>query len=203
MKKIIVTLAVLCLLVASLAVMSSCGGRTETTTEATTTTEPIVTTQMVVTTTLPETTKSSVPEGYAVYNNNSISFVYPEHFVKQGDKTTVILQDEKTGNNVTVTAEKMTNEYFQMDRNDYKETLKPAFEAAGMRIGDYSVAQVKNEKGVAIAKIWHKITLNGQSMYQTMLVVNSNNKTYTVTITEIVPDSELVNNVFESLYRPS
>jgi len=205
MKKIIVTLAVLCLLVASLAVMTACGGTAETTTEATTTTEPIVTTQPAITTTVPVTTtetpvttKAPLPAGYTLYDNGDISFAYPEKLSKT-DGSTVILTDMTTGNNITVVYEGKNDLYAKMDNDDYAELFKPMFEAMGISVSNYHVEQItKNANGISLTKITHTASTQGSSMDQTLLITTVGNKTYTVTVTEVVNDDAFVNNVLNS-----
>ncbi len=192
MKKIVLTLAVLLLLVASLTVMSSCGGTTETTTEATTTTEPVVTTT-------PETTPAALPEGYTLYDNGDISFAYPESFIKQ-EGSTVILVDGTNGNNITVVYEAKTDLYAKMDNDDYVELFKPLFDAMEMTVTNYAVEQIsKNATGISLTKITHTASTQGKTMEQTMLITTVGNKTYTVTVTEVVNNDVFVNNVLNSL----
>lgn len=186
MKKIALTLSVLLVLVLALA-LTSCGGKTETTTEtATTTTEPVI------------TTEAPLPEGYTLYDNGDISFAYPEKLSKT-DGSTVILTDMTTGNNITVVYEAKTDMYETLDNNGYKTMFKPAFEAMGMTISKYNVEQIaKNAKGIAITKVTHTASVEGTSMEQTMLITTVGNKTYTVTVTEMVNDDAFVNNVLNS-----
>ena len=199
MRKIVFTLSVLLVLVLAFAV-TSCGSHTETTTQAVSTTEPIVTTQPPITSTAPETTKSDISEDYVVYDNGSISFVYPKNYVKWAGET-VLIKDVESGNNITIVSEKATNKYANLDKDDYVTMFKPAFEAMGMKIFKYNVEKVKNENNVVMTKITHTASLQGQTMRQTLLIVTSG-KTYTITITEMVNDDELVNNLQNSLIRP-
>ncbi|MBQ4120840.1 MAG: hypothetical protein IJD35_02370 [Clostridia bacterium] len=186
MKKIIVTLAVLLLLVASLAVMTACGGTTETTAATTTTEAPV-------------TTEAPLPEGYTLYDNGDISFAYPEGFVKQ-DGSTVILADMTTGNNITVVYEAKTDMYETLDNNGYKTMFKPIFEAMDMTVTNYAVEQIaKNATGISLTKITHTASTQGKTMEQTMLITTVGNKTYTVTVTEVVHNDAFVNNVLNSL----
>jgi len=185
MKKIVLTLSVLLVLILALA-MTSCGGTTETTTATTTTEAPI-------------TTEAPLPEGYALYDNGDISFAYPESFVKT-DGSTVILTDMTTGNNVTVVYEAKTDMYETLDNNGYKTMFKPAFEAMGMSISKYNVEQIaKNAKGISLTKVTHTASTQGKTMEQTMLITTVGNKTYTVTVTEVVNNDAFVNNVLNSL----
>lgn len=179
MKKIVLTLSVLLVLILALA-MTSCGGNTETTTQA------------------PDTTEAPLPAGYTLYDNGDISFAYPEKLSKT-DGSTVILTDMTTGNNITVVYEAKTDMYAKMDNNDYAEQFKPMFEAMGMTIAKYNVEQIKNEKGSSLTKVTHTASVEGISMDQTMLITTVGNKTYTVTVTEVVNDDAFVNNVLNSL----
>ena len=185
MKKIALTLSALLVLVLALA-LTSCGGTAETTTEtATTTTEPVITTE-------------ALPEGYVLFDNGDISFAYPESLTKT-DGSTVILSDGTNGNNITVVYEAKTNYYEKMTATDYANDLRPAFSAMGMTIKGYSVNQIKNAKGTSITKIAHTASVSDITLKQTMLVITAGEKTYTVTVTEMVNDSALVNNVLNTL----
>ena len=180
MKKIVLTLSVLLVLILALA-MTSCGGNTETTTEA------------------PVTTEAPLPEGYTLYDNGDISFAYPESFVKT-DGSTVILTDMTTGNNITVVYEAKTDMYETLDNNGYKTMFKPIFEAMDMTVTNYAVEQIaKNATGISLTKITHTASTQGKTMEQTMLITTVGNKTYTVTVTEVVNNDALVNNVLNSL----
>lgn len=186
MKKIVLTLSALLILILAFA-MTSCGGTTETTTEAVTTT-----------TEAPVTTEAPLPEGYTLYDNGDISFAYPEKLSKT-DGSTVILTDMTTGNNITVVYEAKTDMYETLDNNGYKTMFKPVFESMGMTISKYNVEQIaKNAKGIAITKVTHTASVEGTSMEQTMLITTVGNKTYTVTVTEMVNDDAFVNNVLNS-----
>ena len=187
MRKILLTLSVLLVLVLALA-MTACGGTTETTTEAVTTT-----------TETPITTEAPLPEGYTLYDNGDISFAYPESFVKT-DGSTVILTNVINGNNITVVYEAKTDMYETLDNNGYKELFKPMFESMGISVSKYNVEQVaQNTKGISLTKITHTASVQGKSMEQTMLITTVGNKTYTVTITEVVNDDVYLNNVMNSL----
>ena len=185
MKKIALTLSVLLVLVLALA-LTSCGETTETTTEtATTTTEPVITTE-------------ALPEGYVRFDNGDISFAYPESFTKT-DGSTVILSDGTNGNNITVVYEDKTDYYEKMTTADYATDLRPAFSSMGMTIKGYSVDQIKNAKGTSLTKIAHTASVSDITLKQTMLVITAGEKTYTVTVTEMVNDAALVNNVLNTL----
>lgn len=186
MKKIVLALAMMLVFVLALATLTACGGTTETTAATTTTEAPV-------------TTEAPLPEGYTLYDNGDISFAYPEGFVKQ-DGSTVLLSDMTTGNNVTVVYEAKTDMYETLDNNGYKTMFKPAFESMGMSISKYNVEQIaKNAKGISLTKVTHTASLEGTSMEQTMLITTVGNKTYTVTVTEVVNDDAFVNNVLNSL----
>ena len=179
MKKIVLTLSALLILILAFA-MTSCGGTTETTTEA------------------PVTTEAPLPEGYTLYDNGDISFAYPEKLSKT-DGSTVILSDGTNGNNITVVYEDKTDYYEKMTTSDYATDLRPAFSSMGMTIKGYSVDQIKNAKGASLTKIAHTASVSEITLKQTMLIITAGEKTYTVTVTEMVNDAALVNNVLNTL----
>ncbi|MBR2987097.1 MAG: hypothetical protein IKC63_03670 [Clostridia bacterium] len=188
MKRVLITLTMLLLLTVTLVVASACGTSDTTTAEATTT--EVITTAPI--------TEVKIPDGYKEYKNTDISFAYPEDWTKTSGSTTT-LSDTETGNNITIVYEDKNPFYATMDLDDYNEQLKPMLESAGMSVSNASVEQTKNASGLAITKIAHKVSLSGVSMKQTMYIVTSGNKTYTVTVTEVTNDAKLLSTVFETL----
>lgn len=178
MKKIVLTLAIMLIFILALS-MTACGN------EATTTTEPA-------------TTEAPLPEGYVLYDNGDISFAYPENFNKT-DGSTVVLSNLINGNNITIVYEAKTDYYTKMTDAIYAKDLKPAFEAMGMTIEKYTVEQIQNEKGVSLTKVTQTATVQETALQQTLLSITAGDKTYTVTVTEMVKDADFVNNVVNSL----
>ena len=117
---------ILCLSVVTL--FSSCDTpkTTQTKTQETKTTEE---------TTAPLSTENSeypLPEGYARFNNGSVSFVYPATWTKQENGGTAMLLDATNGNNITVTSEPYSNAYDNLTAAGYQQMTqdalpKPAF----------------------------------------------------------------------------
>ena len=187
MKKIVLTLTIMLVFILALS-MTACSGEAETTT-----------TEAVTTTEAPITTEAPLPEGYVLYDNGDISFAYPESLVKN-DGSTVILTNVTNGNNITVVYEAKTDMYEKMDNDGYKELFKPIFESMGISVSKYNVEQIaKNTKGISLTKVTQTVSTQGKTMEQTMLITTVGDKTYTVTVTEVVNDDTFLNNVMNSL----
>ena len=179
MKKIALALAVLLLLTLPLAVMTSCGSDDADTPK--------------------EIIEAEIPAGYVAYENGDIRFAYPESYTKQ-DGSTVLLIDSTTGNNITVVYENKTDYYDKMTLEKYEEEMIPQFEAMGMTITNPSLEHLNNPTtGAAITKVTHRAVYSGASMKQTMLVLTAGQKTYTVTVTEVVGDGNMLNAVINTL----
>jgi len=138
-----------------------------------------------------------IPEGWEVYDNGYISFAYPEAWnVTEGGVT--MIQDAATGNNISVTYEAKTDLYAALTMEDFQKTYVPLYAQMGMLVGDASVEQLDRD-GLKLTKICHNTTVNGVSMKQTQYVLDSDDRTYTVTVTEVVEDKALVDNVYNTV----
>ena len=138
-----------------------------------------------------------VPDGYTLYeNNNDISFAYPEDWTVQEGSVVVI--KSKTGNNITLAYEPKTDMYDDMTVSTFNTTLKPMLENAGMSVSEVSVEH-KTTNGLDVVEISYKAKMSGQTMDQTLFVVTVGERTYSISVTEVTADSELVQNVFNTI----
>ena len=137
-----------------------------------------------------------IPEGYTVYENGDISFAYPKDWTKT-DGSTVTLTG-KDGNNVTVVYENKNDMYEKMTTESYKTDMIPFYEQMGLTVTNAKVEQAQTN-GLSITKITHIMNMNGTKMDQTQYIATVGEKTYTVTVTEIKSDAELVQTVFDTL----
>jgi len=137
-----------------------------------------------------------IPEGYMVFDNTKISFAYPKEWTMKVNK---VVDDGKTGNNVTVASEPYTDIYLDMDVKTFNSTIEYALEMSGMMVSAPSIEQVKNDIGIKMTKISYKVGYNGVPMIQTMFIVAVGDENYIVTVTEVKSDAELVQNVFNTL----
>ena len=142
-------------------------------------------------------TAPECPEGYKLYESERISFAYPENWIKQ-DGSVVILMNSVTGNNITVVYEAKTTMYDNMTVSSFNEMFAPAFQASGMTASNVQITQT-TANGLKIIKITYDATVSGVSMSQTLLITNIGDRTYSVSVTEVVKDSELVNTVLETI----
>lgn len=151
---------------------------------------------------LPETdqeTEVPTPDGYAIYNNGSIAFAYPQDWTITDGSTVILVNPSGIGNNITVVYEAKNDFYKTMGVSDFETQMQPLFEQMGMAISNPSVEQTQNQSGIAITKITFSNTVSGVQMRQTMYISTVGDKTYTVTVTETTPDAVLVETVFNTL----
>ena len=148
-------------------------------------------------TTSDETSAPVIPDGYKVYNDGYISFAYPDTWSKENGS--VVTLSKSNGNNITVVYEDKTDYYEKMTTAIFRSDLKPVYESMGMTISGEKVEQTTNNSGTKITKVSYTAIVNGVSMNQTAYITTIGNRTYTVTVTEVTPDTALANNVFNSL----
>ena len=141
-----------------------------------------------------------IPEDYQTYSNSDLSFAYPKDWTKQ-DGSVVVLSGSN-GNNVTVVYENKTDMYEKMTVDSFNAELKPALQAAGMEVSDVSIEK-KTTNSLSVVVLSFKATMNGVSMKQTGYIITLGDKTYTVTVTEVQPDAELVATVLDTLQAAS
>ncbi|MBE6593946.1 MAG: hypothetical protein E7642_08185 [Ruminococcaceae bacterium] len=140
-----------------------------------------------------------VPEGYKEYNNGDISFSYPEAWITTDGSVVTITESAAGGNNVTVAYEAQNDDYKTMTKEKYEELVKPSLDTMGMAVSNVVIDQTSNEYIKEITKITQTISVSGVSMSQTLYMFDSNDRTYTVTVTEVKKDATLVKNVFDTL----
>jgi hypothetical protein len=137
-----------------------------------------------------------IPEGYRLYNDGTISFAYPENWTKQ-DGSLVILTGTN-GNNITVVYEAKTDAYENLTMETFNSVYKPAYEAMGLTVSNVKI-QKTTTNGLNIVQITQNTKNATASMKQTQYFVTLGDKTYTVTVTEVVSDAKLVSTVLETL----
>ena len=143
--------------------------------------------------------KVVIPEGYQVFENGDISFAYPEGWNMTDGSTVILVNETGIGNNITVVYEQKTDMYAKMDTAAFEAQLVPAFETMGLSISNSQVTQTENDGGVSMTKITFNSSVAGASMVQTLYILSTETRTYTVTVTEVTKDSELVATVFDTL----
>lgn len=140
----------------------------------------------------------TVPTGYTVFENDTLSFAYPKGWAKQ-DGSVVILQDAATRNNITVVSESKNAFYDTMTIQDFETQMKPAYEAMGMTVDNVKLERKENAQGLKVLVMSFDNTTQGVSMKQTQYVTTIGAYSYTVTVTEVTADAELVQTVFDTL----
>ncbi len=140
---------------------------------------------------------AALPEGYTLYNNGDLSFAYPEAFTKT-DASTVLLSDTANGNNITVVYEAKTDAYEGLTTEKYNEVYIPVYAEIGLTVTNATVKQ-SNHNGTKLTTITQTTNNGTVTMDQTQYVLTIGDKTYTVTVTEVVKNAELVSTVLETL----
>ena len=155
-------------------------------------------------TTVESTTEEStalepvIPTGYKKYSNDDISFAYPSDWsITNGSST--IFKGTKNGNNITLVYEDKTDYYEKLTVQKFNSEMKPMYANMGMSVSNASVSQTSNGTGLKITKIAFNNAMSGTTIKQTQFITTVGNKTYTITVSEFVSDSTLVNNVFNSI----
>lgn len=144
-------------------------------------------------------TEASIPEGYKLYENEVLSFAYPEDWTLQDGSTVMLVNPTGTGNNITVVYEAKTDMYETMSLSDFNKQLKPMFEAMGVRVSGTTVDQVTNPNDLDITKITMSSTVSNVTMKQNLFIITVGERTYTITVTEATSDANLPKNVFNTL----
>lgn len=140
----------------------------------------------------------AVPDGYVLFNNESVRFAYPDNWTKT-DGSVVLLQSADGMQNITVAYEPVSELYATMTVESFNTLLKPSFEAAGMTVEGVTVEQQKNTAGVDVTVINYNAEMGGASFEQTLYVVACGSTNQVVTITEVAQNDELCSAVFETL----
>lgn len=143
------------------------------------------------------TTENVIPEGYQLYSNGYVAFAYPLGWGKT-DGSVVILNSATSTNNITVSYEPKSDIYLTMTTESFATDLKPILEEVGMKITNESVTQ-KSKGDLAITEISYTATIETISMDQTQFCVQAGEYCYFVTITEVTPDQELIDTVYNTL----
>ncbi|MBQ8439304.1 MAG: hypothetical protein IJX19_01465 [Clostridia bacterium] len=143
-----------------------------------------------------------IPEGYELYENDDIAFVYPTGWSKTelAGGAGVMLLDGNTGNNITALGEQYSDIYKTMTVDEFNKLMKPTLEAQGMTISGVKIEQVKGKGDLAITKISYSVkAANGTSMKQTIYVVPAGSLNYAINVTSVKTVDGLLDNVFNSL----
>ena len=143
--------------------------------------------------------EAKIPDDYQIYTDDMISFAYPDSWTKTDGDTVILIGETKIGNNITVVYEEENHFYETVTLKIFEEQMQPDLEKIGISISDVNIAQTKNDSDLKITKISYTASFSGQTMKQTLLITTVKDRTYTVTVTEAVSDTELLNNVFTTL----
>jgi len=140
-----------------------------------------------------------IPEGYTKYQNDAISFGYPENWTVKDGSVTILSDASGVGNNITVVSSEDDGTYKDMTMEKFDSIVKPTYEAMGMTISDASLENF-TVKGASVLKITYTVTATGVTLKQTQFIVSIEGKVHAITVTESTPDANLVSTVQETLY---
>ncbi|MBQ8236196.1 MAG: hypothetical protein IJZ37_05910 [Clostridia bacterium] len=194
MKRLLTLALALMMALSLLALCASCTAETTDTPEEN---SPEATPSAPVSSPEEQSKPAALPEGYTLYDNGDISFAYPEAFTKT-DGSNVILTDTTNNNNITVVYEAKTNAYEDLTTEKYNEVYIPVYAEMGLTVTNATVAH-KEHNGIKLTTITQTTKTESVSMDQTQYVLTVGEKTYTVTVTEVVKNAELVSTVLETL----
>ena len=140
-----------------------------------------------------------IPEGYQAYSNDVLSFAYPKEWSANSGSVVTLMDPNGNGNNITVVYEAKTDLYDDLTVESFNSLMKPTYEAMGMTVSNVAVEK-RTTNGLDVVQISYDAKVAGQSLSQTAFITTIGDSTYTVTVTEMAPDAELVANVFNTLY---
>jgi hypothetical protein len=140
-----------------------------------------------------------IPDGYVKFENDFVSFAYPDGWNKKDGSTTTLTNPDGKGNNITVVYEAKTDQYKNVTLDSFNENLAAPLEAMGMKVTNPTFKHEKNSGEIEITIMKYTLTYMGIVMEQTIYAFDSEDKTHLVTVTEAVEDENLVKNVFDTI----
>ena len=140
-----------------------------------------------------------IPEGYQAYSNDVLSFAYPEGWSANSGSVVTLMDPNGNGNNITVVYEAKTDLYDDMTVESFNSMMKPTYEAMGMTVSNVAIEK-RTTNGLNVVQLSYDAKVAGQSLSQTVFITTIGDSTYSITVTEMTPDAELVDNVFNTLY---
>ena len=155
-----------------------------------------------------KTVTVNAPAGYAVFKNDDIGFAYPEGWTKN-DASVVTLLDETRGNNITVAYEAKTSEYENMTQAEAEEGIRQIAVAMGGTASNIVLKKETTQNGLSITKISYTLAIptyalaipSVATMNQVLIATNAGDRTYLITVTEVVADDDLLTTVLNTLVK--
>ena len=139
-----------------------------------------------------------VPEGYKLFKNDDISFAYPDNWGSEIGSIT-ILQELSTSNYILVVYEAKTTMYDDMTVSEFKKMMQPSMSSAGLTISNVSISKEKTNN-LDVIKITYDISSSGVKIAQTIFITHVDDKTYSITLTEVMASKEVKETLFKTLY---
>ena len=204
MKRILCMLIALTVILATLCIFSSCNkpvGEGSASTQKPTQTEAPT---EAPTEKPSETTSAGIqeiaPEGYQWYSDGVVRFAYPQKWQKHNDNNMVILVNENGyGNNISIVSEAKTDIYDTLTVEAFMAEMKPYFESMGLTVYGATIERMTNRNGIKLTMIRFAAQSGETVTTQTQYVCHTNEKTYSLTVTEATPQPDLFATVFTTL----
>jgi hypothetical protein len=149
---------------------------------------------------LEKNTPPEIPKGYTLYENRDISFAYPTGWLLQDGSFTIMTDPSGNGNNLNVVYETKNSTYDTITPESFTQLMNQSLNAMGMSISNVVINKKAKINNAEVIKISYKTSMQGSQMKQTALITHVGNLTYTITITEVVSDPTLVQNIYNSIY---
>ena len=137
-------------------------------------------------------------EDTRLHSDGCLSFEYPMNWIKMPFGVDMVMDTEGTGNNINVSYEAKNDLYDDIDIEKFNEVLKPAFEEAGLVVSNATVEK-GTTNGLDYILLSYDSVMGGSNMHQTQVITTVGERTYILTITEMVADPDLVETVISTL----
>ncbi len=138
-----------------------------------------------------------------LYKDEYIQFNYPERWDSKYGTITVFTKPDGSNNNITVAYEAKNTYYDTLTIESYLAEMGPVYDQMGMRIINPSLAKSTNINGAYVISISYDVEAMVEevkvTMQQTLYILTSGDRTYTVTFTERVNDDDKVTALYNSL----
>ena len=185
MKKLLCLLLAVTMLMGSLFILSACDEKKKDQDETEETAEK---------------EEFKLPEGYAIYENDYISFAYPAEWSKTdfGAELGALFMDGAAGNSITAVSEPYSDRYKDLTVEEFKAMIEPMAPESGLSVSNIKIEQIKGTNDLAVTKISYDVVMQGVSMKQYVFVVASGDLNYSVSISETKAVEGLVDIVLAS-----
>lgn len=149
--------------------------------------------------------EATIPEGKLIFSNGSLSFVYPETWIKTENREDKVLglvaPDGKTV--LAIYTQTRSDQYASWTNETFETIIKPSMDTNTMTVSNGKVEQLTNANGLAMTKVSYTVKkLAGSSAvesFETVYFVTVGNQTFRIVIAEATVDTALHTAFFDSL----